>query len=173
MPLISITLASSQCYWELADKQAPPPPSCPGRHFLPKQIITGRTRSRVKPSETSALPLLPPESCRKWLRLYPLRPDRLGDPGNNAFPSPGDWSDFPVCIAEVTSITALILSVFRLRTVPMLGHLKGHNMATNRELLGTHWWKKEVSRLQLCRQPVEMCHTYSIYTFQRRSSPQD
>lgn len=33
----------------------PNPPSCPGRLFLPKQIIAGRSRSHVKPSGTSAL----------------------------------------------------------------------------------------------------------------------
>lgn len=36
MPLISITLASSQCYWELADKQAPPPPQLSWTTFPPK-----------------------------------------------------------------------------------------------------------------------------------------
>lgn len=32
-----------------------------------------------------------------------LTPDRLGDPRNKGFPSPCDWSDFPVCIAATSS----------------------------------------------------------------------
>lgn len=85
VPLIPLTVSK------------PFPTASPGRHSLPKQIIAGRTGARVKSSGTLALTQLQPESCRKWLRFYPLHPDRPGDPRNKAFPSPCDWSDFPVC----------------------------------------------------------------------------
>lgn len=97
MPLIPLTLVSSVNLF---------PSAAPGRHSLPKQIIAGRRRARVKPGGTWALPQLRPESCRKRLRLYPLRPDRSRDPRNKAVPSACDWSDFPVCIAEVTKVPA-------------------------------------------------------------------